>query len=145
MKFSEIKKDQWPDIKPYLDTCLLPLTGLTGGEEPWEVTHSLERLADLMEEIEIPFKGRVVTYPSLHYNGQPGALAANVNHLCMRLKESGFAYIVLISADPALSIMTFEAADLFITEDSSKAGPGNIGAMLQGVWRRNAESLPKDA
>jgi len=144
MKFSDIKKDQWPDLQPYLDTCLLPLTGLTGGEEPWEVTQSLERLADIMELVEIPFKGRVVTYPSLHYNGQPGTFVSGVNHLCGKLKESGFAYVVLISSDAAISILPFEGADLFITEETASGGKTLVGEKLQEIWRSKG-NLSKDA
>ncbi|WP_409346625.1 DUF2487 family protein [Paenibacillus sp. MBLB4367] len=145
MKFSDIKKDQWADLQPYLDTCLVPLTGLTGGEEPWEVTQALERLADIMEPVEIPFKGRVVTYPSLHYNGQPGSFVAGVNHLCGKLREGGFAYVILISADPAISIMSFEGADLFLSAEDASGGKALIGEKLQEVWRREKEKLTKDA
>ncbi|MGO4375464.1 DUF2487 family protein, partial [Paenibacillus sp. MCAF20] len=67
MKFSEIEKEQWEELRPYLDTCLLPVTGMDGSEQPYEATEWLERLRDIMDLIEIPFKGRVVTYPACHY------------------------------------------------------------------------------
>ena len=67
MKFSDIDKEQWPELKPYLDTVLLPVTGLSGDEQPWEATRGLEKLRDLIDAVEIPFHGRVVIYPAYHY------------------------------------------------------------------------------
>lgn len=59
MKFSDIREEDWARWEPWLDTCLLPLTGLNGTELPWEVTQSLEKLRDIMDLVEIPFKGRM--------------------------------------------------------------------------------------
>ena len=51
----------------YLDTCLLPVTGLTGKESPVEAGDRLEQLRDLLDLLEIPYHGRTVTYPAWHY------------------------------------------------------------------------------
>ena len=67
MKFSDIEEQNWEQLAPYLDTCLLPLTGLDGTEKPWQATNALEKLRDFLDLIEIPFRGRIVTYPAAHY------------------------------------------------------------------------------
>ncbi|MGG1515120.1 DUF2487 family protein [Paenibacillus oryzisoli] len=96
MKFHEVDAAQWPELKPYLDTCLLPVTGLTGSEEPLAVTQALERLQDALDMIEAPYKGRVVTYPTLHYitgvnaNEQAEALAEQI-------KASGFKHVIVLT------------------------------------------------
>lgn len=64
MKFSDIEEQTWDELRPYLDTAVLPVTGLNGGETPWEATRELEYLRDALDLIEIPFKGRIVTYPA---------------------------------------------------------------------------------
>ncbi|WP_040951170.1 DUF2487 family protein [Gorillibacterium massiliense] len=135
MKFSDIRKGQWRDLQPYLDTCLLPLTGLTGEESPWEAADALERLGDLMAELEEPYKGRLVTYPALHYFTPPGGFADSVNQVCRQLKEGGFRYVVLVTADAAISCMTFSDADLLITNDIATDGESKINHLLSGIWQ----------
>lgn len=98
MKFSDIAEGRWGELKPYLDTALLPLTGLSGGEAPWEATRALEQLRDALDLIEIPFKGRIVTYPAVHYTAEPDETKRQLDAVCRRLKETGFRYIVLITA-----------------------------------------------
>jgi 23S rRNA (pseudouridine1915-N3)-methyltransferase len=94
MKFSDIEQSQWPALQPYLDTCLLPVTGLNGSEEPWQATYALEQLRDLLDLVEIPFKGRIVTYPALHYiHGQTDV--GHLSDLCSSFKKTGFAYVIL--------------------------------------------------
>ncbi|MEK8127377.1 DUF2487 family protein [Paenibacillus filicis] len=103
MKFSEIEKADWLGLQPYLDTALLPVTGLDGAESPVEAAEALENLRDLLDLIEIPFKGRTVTYPAMHYAGGGQAAAAFRTLLadaCARLKLAGFRYVVLVSAAP---------------------------------------------
>jgi 23S rRNA (pseudouridine1915-N3)-methyltransferase len=99
MKFSDVNKDEWTELQPYLDTCLLPVTGLTGVEQPWQATEALEKLRDALELIEIPYKGRVVTYPALHYV-EGVEIGEQINTLCSRLREAGFAYVVVLTIDP---------------------------------------------
>ncbi|MFE5317196.1 DUF2487 family protein [Paenibacillus sp. NPDC056579] len=97
MKFSDVESSTWNELKPYVDTCLLPVTGLTGDEEPWEATRALEALRDALDCFEIPYKGRVLTYPAFHYieGEEDMALLAGV---VRRLKER-FPYVVVISAE----------------------------------------------
>lgn len=101
MKFSEVEEASWPELAPYFDTCLIPYTGLSGGETPWEATAALERLRDFMDLVEIPFKGRIVTYPAVQY-GDPEDMKL-LNEVCRNVKSSGFKYVVVMSADVSLT------------------------------------------
>ncbi|HEY0827795.1 MAG TPA: DUF2487 family protein [Bacilli bacterium] len=115
MKFSDIKQAEWANLQPYLDTCLLPLTGLSGLEEPWELTKRLEQLRDLMELVEVPFKGRVITYPAIHYGRSSVDYSAYIDQICTKIKSKGMVYIILISAaNENLEGITLKHADLLI-------------------------------
>ncbi|RXZ80240.1 DUF2487 family protein [Paenibacillaceae bacterium] len=134
MKFSEIEQQQWDELQPYLDTCLLPLTGLKGGEAPGEATHELEKLRDALELVEIPFKGRVVTYPAWHYIGN----AEDLEQVCERFKASGFRFVILLTANE-LDLSTPQAADLFIHPDSEGNFPESpaVKAAVSEMWQNN--------
>lgn len=123
MKFSEIESSTWEELRPYLDTCLIPVTGLTGDEQPYDVTLKLEQLRDVMDWVEQPFKGRIVTYPSFQYGREE--IAQDVNEVCLRVKQSGFSYAVVISAGVELNEELIPEADLIVT-------PGRIQAVTQG-------------
>jgi len=102
MKFSEIEQERWEELRPYVDTVLLPLSGLTGTETPFEATAALERLRDALDPLEHTYRGRVVTYPALHYASGDEALEALADELCARFKASGFRYCVVVTGDPRL-------------------------------------------
>ncbi|MFD0619294.1 DUF2487 family protein [Paenibacillus sp. GCM10027629] len=140
MKFSEIASDQWEELQPYLDTCLLPVTGLTGKESPYEATLALEQLRDWMDEVEVPFKGRMVTYPAFHYADEKDC--ERVNAFCQHLKEGGFTYVVLISAQLSLTDEMVKNADLALSpatvipseeEDISHI----MTRKIQQLWHKN--------
>lgn len=112
MKFSDIRREDWPELQPYVDTCLLPVTGLDASEPPWLATEKLERLRDLMDPLEIEFRGRLVTYPAYHYiAGEPDALP----EICRRLKQSGFRYVIIVSSEPAALPEAVDGCDLILT------------------------------
>jgi 23S rRNA (pseudouridine1915-N3)-methyltransferase len=94
MKFSDIKQEQWAELKPFLDTVVLPVTGLTGSEEPWQATHGLEQLRDLLDSIEEPFRGRVVIYPAFHYISDL-KLEDQLRLLSRQLRTIGFNYVII--------------------------------------------------
>ncbi|WP_127530733.1 DUF2487 family protein [Paenibacillus kobensis] len=141
MKFSEIESSQWEELKPYLDTCLLPVTGLTGLEQPDEVTAALEQLRDVMDAIEIPFKGRVVTYPACHYIAEKSG-SEFVDTLCQSLKQAGFRYVIVVSAKFGQSQLNPASADLFIGPDSTGiiADDVMIGQAVRTMWTANINS-----
>lgn len=137
MKFSEIEKDQWEELRPYLDTCLLPITGLTGDETPWQATEALEKLRDAMDWIEIPYKGRIVTYPALHYTSEISQFATHVNEVCKKLKEVGFRYVIPISNDPRLNDLVLPEADVFVSAKSIGNGRSGIGQIIESIWSQS--------
>jgi 23S rRNA (pseudouridine1915-N3)-methyltransferase len=114
MKFSDIEREGWPELQPYIDTVLLPLSGLSGRESPWETTAALEQLRDALDPIEAAYKGRVVTYPAVHYAEDDEALAALADKLCSRLSESGFTYCVLVTAQERLLRLSVANASALI-------------------------------
>jgi hypothetical protein len=139
MKFSEIQQNDWEELKPYLDTCLLPLTGIPGEEPPWKVTESLEKLRDLMDFVEIPYKGRIVTYPALQYKIEEDQMVVVVDSLCHKLKASQFKYVIIITADDSIAKLEFKANDLLISpfmlmEDVS-ATQAKIDFEIQRLWK----------
>jgi 23S rRNA (pseudouridine1915-N3)-methyltransferase len=98
MKFSDVNTQSWNDLRPYVDTCLLPITGLSGLEQPWEAARALEELRDALDLFEIPYKGRVMTYPACHYIFADNGMEF-LNQICDQLKKSGFAYVIAVSAN----------------------------------------------
>ncbi|AJY77150.1 DUF2487 family protein [Paenibacillus beijingensis] len=130
MKFNDLPRETWFELQPYLDTCLLPVTGLSGNEAPYIVTETLERLRDLLYLLEIPFKGRIVTYPAYHYTGADEAsLTEGLDAVCSRLKESGFRYVIaltLLEQVPALM-----HADLVL---GGKHGADEMNAGVRRLW-----------
>lgn len=137
MKFSDISREQWDELKPYLDTCLLPVTGLDGKETPYEATEKLEKLRDLMDLIEIPFKGRVVTYPASHYAESSGRAGEALERFCANLRSSGFVFIILVSADPAI-LLDGAGADLVIQPEANGQWPEKeaVSSSIRELWRQ---------
>lgn len=137
MKFSEIEEEQWAELEPYLDTCLLPVTGLSGAENPIEATSCLEQLRDIMDLVEIPFKGRVLTYPAFHYYNDDEGTRQFIRSLCTSLKNNGFKYIILITANQSISFQCDEA-DLWVTplEDGQYPTQEEISWKIREIWKR---------
>ncbi|SFF05483.1 Protein of unknown function [Paenibacillus catalpae] len=136
MKFSDIAEEQWDELKPYLDTCLLPVTGMNGLEQPHEARIALEQLRDVMDLIEIPFKGRIVTYPAMHYFLEDSE-ATLVSRTCRSLKETGFRYVIVISAKN-LNGLDCPEADLIICPNPNGEGPtaAIVSKAVQALWNR---------
>jgi 23S rRNA (pseudouridine1915-N3)-methyltransferase len=141
MKFSDIQSSEWDNIKTYLDTAVLPITGISGLEAPWEATIALEQLRDVLDLLEIPYKGRIVTYPAVHYTFGD-ELELQVNRICRNLKEAGFTYVIAITSQETLSTWDLADADLFlhINWDEVHINPEmvkqNISQGVQRIWRR---------
>ncbi|MEC0226928.1 DUF2487 family protein [Paenibacillus alba] len=142
MKFNDVPAQEWPDLKPYLDTCLLPVTGLTGFEDPTQVTITLEQLRDALETIELPYKGRVVTYPALHYiTGTQ--IRDQLNTISLHLKRMGFRYIIVLTVHKEAAEWKAEETDLFIAVDmdqwttESEQIKSSISKQVQQLWQRS--------
>lgn len=137
MKFSEIEAESWESLKPYLDTCLLPVTGLSGREAPHEAAEALGRLRDLLELVEIPFKGRVVTYPAYHFTSPvaEGGYTA-LSQVCRSLKEAGFRHLIVASLQRELALRLPEA-DLVLVPEANGANPEAIAVSIrvETMWK----------
>lgn len=144
MKFNEIDPDKWQELQPYLDTCLLPVTGLEGVESPEETTKALEELRDVMDLLEIPFKGRIVTYPALHYitSREIGGIRTIVD----RIRAGGFRYVIVASARLNERELSIAGADLnvsMIDLHAANEAPGtDVSQKVQALWNKKASSLP---
>lgn len=135
MKFSEIEADSWDELKPYVDTCLLPITGMNGTESPAEATKCLEDLRDIMDLVEIPFRGRIVTYPAYHYFDVREVSKQSIANLCNRFKQQGYKYIILITAKNNVKFQLDEA-DLWITPKENGDFPTDeeISGYIRELW-----------
>lgn len=137
MKFNEITENQWAQMKPYFDTCLLPVTGLSGMEQPWEATKSLEKLRELMDLLEIPFKGRMVTYPAFHFISNDAHIWNSVETVCDRLKQENFAYVIVVTCLPEENHLNCPSADLWITPDGESdltVVKSSIALKVRELW-----------
>lgn len=134
MKFSEITPDKWDELKPFLDTALLPVTGLDGSESPHAAAEQLERLRDLLDLLERPFRGRTVTYPAFHFIHDKQATGAQLAQVAGNLKQAGFRHVVIVTlveelADDLTSMG--ESIDLVITPNESEQVQERIASMWQ--------------
>ncbi|PQP87902.1 MULTISPECIES: DUF2487 family protein [Paenibacillus] len=144
MKFSEVEEATWSELSPYFDTCLIPYTGLSGKESPVEATEALARLRDFMDLVEIPFKGRIITYPAVQY-GQGEDLSL-LQEVCRNVREAGFAYVIVMTADIELIQGQIEGCDLVLSrkvvfnEETGGAGiAGQIKDKIQEMWQRDSK------
>ncbi|WP_053376379.1 DUF2487 family protein [Paenibacillus sp. FJAT-27812] len=139
MKFSEISKEQWEELSPYLDTCLLPITGMVEPVQPYEATAWLERLRDLLDLIEIPFKGRVVTYPAWHYIYGKDNFAAHVEQWCASVKQAGFRYVIVVTPDKELKLKC-PSVDLWLqpTEEDALPLQTEVSNQIRALWSGQA-------
>jgi len=140
VKFSEFDGQRWGELEPYFDTCILPVTGLSGSETPAEATERLETLRDLLELVELPFKGRTVTYPAMHYVGGSSAPWL-IEETVARMKKAGFRYVIVASLAADFK-GDDSSADLWLTPMQEGALPAaaDVSATVQAMWRRHAEN-----
>lgn len=143
MKFSEVESSTWEELRPYLDTCLIPVAGLSGKEQPYEVTAALERLRDMMDLVEIPFRGRMVTYPTVQYGRNN--IFSLINEICHNVKLSGFRFVVVITADVLVHNSSLPDVDLVLSPqcfDGSDTLP--IGVIIQNeiqrIWQKDNQA-----
>lgn len=137
MKFSEVEETTWDELSPYFDTCLIPYTGLTGNETPIQATKALERLRDFMDLVEIPFKGRVITYPAFQYGlGEDYSL---LNEVCHHVKTTGFRYVIIMTADANVDGEKLNNCNLLLSLQSMKEEGQAISAAV--IKEKNTEFM----
>jgi len=136
MKFSELTPDQWAELQLYLDTAILPISGLTGSEMPFEATAALERLRDVLDLIEIPYKGRTVTYPAYHYSGSGKPDYERIGDACAKLKAIGFRYVIVVAAFQWLEGAEVPQADLLFGYKAGEELPSaeEVGQQIRHLW-----------
>lgn len=140
LKFSEVTQDSWAELQLYLDTCLIPYTALSGEQSPVEAIEALERLRDFLDLVEIPFKGRIMTYPAFHYANSE--LSMTLNSLSAQLKSSGFKYVVIMSSDGHLNEVDIPSADLVLsrsvlTHEVGEEGIARfVGEKIRELWKK---------
>lgn len=140
MKFSEMNQDSWAELQLYLDTCLVPFTAMSGRQSPVEATEALERLRDFLDMVEVPFKGRIMTYPAYHYTNSE--MSMTLNTLSTELKASGFKYVVIMSADGTFEDMDIPAADLLLSKQDLIKNQEEatitryVGECIRELWRK---------
>lgn len=137
MKFSELSADGWAELAPYLDTAVLPVTGLQGTEMPHEATAALERLRDILDLIEIPFKGRIVTYPACQYGTWTPELRSQLQVLSSNLRQVGFKYVVIVMAIGVPAEAKEETgADMIISLDAQGELPSgtDVNDAVRQLW-----------
>lgn len=144
MKFSDIEKDQWPQLKPYLDTILLPVTGLTGSEEPWEATIGLEELRDLIDAAEGHFRGRVIVYPAYHYISEL-SLEEELQRICSLMRNNGFIYVIIAVRGDIQLQTNNNYCDLVLSYSSYKGSTigemkKDVQAKIVSIWNEKLSS-----
>jgi 23S rRNA (pseudouridine1915-N3)-methyltransferase len=151
MKFSDIDRKEWFKLQPYLDTCVLPVTGLDGTEEPWEAVQELEFLRSLLEFVEIPYKGRTVTYPALHYVNYDSPSAETIDRVCEGLKKSGFRYVIVMTGLPdAVSLPLVHADVVLCPQDengrtlNSEAFKAKVDESVRRLWKSGSPEQPSE-
>lgn len=136
MKFSDIEQEKWQGLKPYLDTAVLPITGLTGLESPDEATMQLELLRDWLDSVEQPFNGRIVTYPAYHFVASP-LQQDGLNSLIENFKLQGFKHVVAVTAKHNLALERYPF-DAIIAPTDVEQLPiyENVSLMIMKMWTK---------
>ncbi|THF78390.1 DUF2487 family protein [Cohnella fermenti] len=140
MKFSEFSPEQWYDLLPYMDTCLIPVSGLTGEEPPHEATERIAGTGDWLQPLEAAFRGRSVTMPANHYVDVTNEDdIRRVSGLCERMRGLGFAFVVVVSGRADWAAVP-EDADLLIKPEEAGAepDPDKLRQAIMALWKREA-------
>jgi 23S rRNA (pseudouridine1915-N3)-methyltransferase len=142
MKFSELTSESWPDLQLYFDTCIIPVSGLTGAESPWEATDKVARTGQWLEPLEHTFHGRTVTMPAFHYYNGSSDDTEKLNGLCIQLRKSGFRYVIAICGQP-LGLSEEVNADLVVQPASGIDEPdrSQIRKSVTELWKQLSEKL----
>lgn len=141
MRFSELNENDWLNLAPYMDTCLIPVSGLTGDENPAQAKEAVAACGDWLAPVEHAFRGRTVTMPAYHYYDGSPQEATCLNDLCDRMRSSGFHYVVLIAGKPGLLFAGLKA-DLLLQPLAAEDEPDidAIRAAVAVLWKASSFS-----
>ncbi len=138
MKFSEFDTTTWPALAPYLDTCLLPITGLAGSETPDVMTDKAAAAGAWLSPVEQAFKGRTVTMPAFHYYEDSMQMHENLIRMCVGFRRIGFRYVVLVSGIPGLlGAAAAREANLILqpSGEEDSPDPETLRKAVVDMWR----------
>jgi len=137
VKFSEIDQASWPELQMYLDTCLIPVSGLTGVESPWEATEKVARTGQWLAPVEEAFLGRTVTMPAYHYDSSSREGIERLNQLCKLWRSNGFRYVIAVCGLP-LALTNDLDVDLILqpTSQDEAADDDIIHKQITALWRQ---------
>ncbi|WP_158629947.1 DUF2487 family protein [Cohnella sp. AR92] len=142
MKFSELSSNQWFDLSPYLDTCFLPVSGLSGNEPPHESAERIAETGNWLQPLETAFRGRTVTMPAYHYfDAASHAEVDRLNDICIRMRGLGFKYVVVVSGQADWAKAPSEA-DLLVKPEKVGDIP-NAEALRQSItsiWKQGEKA-----
>ena len=134
-EFSEITPDKWDELKPFLDTALLPVTGLDGSESPatllrnnWNVCVICLTCSSVLSAVEPSHIRRFILFMTSKRRVLELAQVAG------NLKQAGFRHVVIVTlveelADDLTSMG--ESIDLVITPNESEQVQERIASMWQ--------------
>lgn len=137
MKFHELTAEKWEQYGAYLDTCILPICGLTGNEKPPEVIQKLADIRDLLDWIETPFHGRVVTYPAIQYTAGNEVIKM-VEAIVEGIRNSGFRFVVLVTKENQFNRENTHS-DLVIS--SFYKSKEDVASEIISLWKSNVTNL----
>ncbi|NGM81466.1 DUF2487 family protein [Paenibacillus sp. 7124] len=140
MKFSDFDKGSWEENGKFYDTCLIPFSGLTGKESPPQTAEWLERLRDSIDLVERPFKGRIVVYPAVQYDGI-GKIDI-INEICHNIKSNNFRFAIVLDGVGSLTRDIIFESDLIIAVkdffgDNKDKGMALFMQKIQQMWEGN--------
>ncbi|MEK3886037.1 YpiF family protein [Bacillus sp. FSL K6-3431] len=85
--------------KEYIDTAVIPVLPIMFGTKMRHAAEQGEYIQLLSQQLERQFKGRMLFLPPFTYLEEPEAASDLLNEWVSKLKENGFTYIFLITAD----------------------------------------------
>lgn len=96
MHFDQIDAEKWSSLKPYLDTCVFPVSGIhVSADQVEDIKARLNKLNEMKRWMEQMYTGRIVIYPEIHY-----AFERNEEFIFSledKMRLQGFRYVVIVS------------------------------------------------
>jgi 23S rRNA (pseudouridine1915-N3)-methyltransferase len=137
MYYDQISAGQWPSLKPYLDTCILPITNIRTEQEVWEIKERLHIHNQAKKWIEQMYSGRIVIYPDIHYSwDDKEKFRLYLKEVIRGIKDKGFQYVVLLnnsSNEPYVEEgITYISADGELLSDAAK---NRIKQTVLNLWK----------
>lgn len=137
LRFSDVDQKTWSQWQPFVDTAVVPLTGLDGTETPWEMRQRLEILRDLLDITEQPFKGRVLVLPAVQYAFSEYQLKS----MAKNLRHQGYHFIITVAAwrrpaSPNYDDKKYIDFEIFYNQDTSEHEQQQVIRLgIERIWQ----------